>query len=75
MNLAAKVSDDAFIRLGIAPLILVMGLFVLSNFKGMINYAYYRSQGKPATPFWVTLFRIGGSLWVILALSLIIGIW
>ncbi|WP_149181558.1 hypothetical protein [Streptomyces sp. TRM49041] len=75
MNLAAKFSDDIIVRLGFAPFMLIIGLLFLTNYRGVIDYAYFKSQGKVATPAWVILFRIGGSFWVIAAITLLIGIW
>ncbi|WP_149180484.1 hypothetical protein [Streptomyces sp. TRM49041] len=75
MNLGAKFSDDIIVRLGFAPFMLIIGLLVLTNHRGLINHAYFKSQGKAATPAWVVLFRVGGSFWVIAAITLFIGIW
>ena len=75
MNLAAKFSDDTIVRLGFAPFMLIIGLLVLTNYKGVVEEVYLKSQGKVATPFWIILFRIGGSFWVIAAITLLIGIW
>ncbi|MFF3288103.1 hypothetical protein [Streptomyces sp. NPDC003023] len=75
MNLAAKFSDDTIVRLGFAPFMLMLRLLVLTNYKGIIEKFYFKSQGREATPFWIILFRIGGSFWVIAAVTLLIGVW
>lgn len=75
MNLAAKFSDDIIVRLGFAPFMLIIGLLVLTNYKGVVEKVYLKSQRRAATPFWVVLFRVGGSFWAIAAITLLIGIW
>jgi hypothetical protein len=51
VNLAAKFSDDSIVRFGFAPFMLILGLLILTNYKGLIENFYFKSQGRVATPF------------------------